>query len=205
MYRPVYDAHLLIVQPPGCGANFICEVINDYAGQPVVGELHDKNEFRSTPNHVVASCHLHEFFKLAEDDGKQKVYSHTRYKQVLHELKQKQVVVIMPEHHAGLVDCLALYKMYQREGKQRTLDYVKSRALLDFALEHGHRKQNQHYERFIKYLEKYNVDHLVVTYQDFVLDNNTQEFSKFIGDDVGLDFEAYNEKNYYLIRQMRYG
>ena len=95
--------------------------------------------------------------------------------------------------------------MYQREGKQHTLDYVKSRALVDFALEHGHRKQNQHYERFIKYLEKYNVDHLVVTYQDFILDNNTQEFSKFIGDDVGLDFEAYNEKNYYLIRQMRYG
>ena len=204
MYRPVYDAQLLIVQPPGCGANFICEAINDYVGQPVVGELHDKNEFRSTPNQVVASCHLHEFFKLAHD-GSQKVYSHQRYKQVLRQLKNKKVIVMLPEHHAGLVDCLALYKMYQREGTQHTLDYVKSRALVDFALERGHRKQNKHYERFIKYLEKYNIDHLVVTYQDFVLDNNTQEFSKFIGNDVGLDFEAYNEKNYYLIRQMRYG
>jgi len=204
-YRPVYDAELLIVHPPGCAGNFICEVINEYTEQPVVGPLHGDNEFRSIPNHVVASCHLHEFFKLQADDGKQKVYSHTRYKEVLQQLKNKQVLVILPEHHAGLVDCFALYKMYQREGQQRTLDYVKSRAALDFALEHGHRKQNKHYDIFVKYLQKYNVEHLVVTYQNFVLDNNVEQFNQFIGeDDLGLDFTDYNNSNYYLIRKMKY-
>ena len=204
MYRPVYDAELQIIQPPGCGANFICEAVNEFLGLYVEGPLHKNNEFRSVPNHAVASLHLHEFFKLQENDGKEKVYTHTRYKQILNQLKDKQVVVILPEHWAGLVDCLALYKMYNRTGTEKTLNYVRSRARLDFALEPGHEKQNKHYSKFVDYLKKYEVNHLVLTYDEFILNNTVDKFHKFIDVDIGLDFTDYNNSKFQLIREMRH-
>lgn len=195
-----YDSRHLIIQPPGCGGNYLTEWLNtNIFDNQIAGTLHHNNEYRSIPNDDVSCLHLHEYFKL--DNGAIK-YSHNRYKQILQQARNQSIVVIMPGSLAGMVDCLALYKKWTRDGNDNTFNYVKNQAQLGFPNHPGHHKQLDHYERFMDRLENANVDYLRVSYKDIFVNNDTAELACYFGL-WDMDFQDYIDHNNDIIEHLK--
>jgi hypothetical protein len=159
VYRLFNNSEVNIVFPPGTGGNLLCQIINDYLGMESDSYFPVRNnEWSLRPNRQIGLCHLHEFFKIR--DQKVKVYTATRYREVLSYLEDKLTIIIHPDEYAGFVDCLALVKKWHREGGNTDI-YLRNQRNQGYPNSICHLKQNQHYKHFSDLLtgEVINIDY----------------------------------------------
>lgn len=207
-YNPIIRTEkYLIIMPPGSGRHFICNKLREYLSPPYLLEEHptdtgsDFNDWNFNSAEDIQAEHMEGFFPYYYNSHQRQV-TKSVYNHLLNEIRDLRVMVVYGGEHSNYLDCLAKYKRNTRGSTHYSKNgaaYVDKCKANEYINQLEDIKHNQHYLFFIRQLDRHNIKHIKMSYQELFYDMNFgDKFLELFGDPLNKlkqDILKYNLDN----------